>query len=349
MTAERAFASPWTLPSPYWIVLAGDGSTGQPWQRAAEKAGLSPLPDAPGTYAIQTAPEWVAEWERVLGVLNSMGGAPDLRAAIIAADTVPGSREISFNLKPLSVVQEVVEHLWLLDHLSEDHLVCYLQRVVDRRGKQVGFEAFARIAQADGAIIGGASIMRASHALKVEYQVDRRMQKVAIDTYAACDLEGYLFINFLTGFIHRPEVYLEGLSQAVERHHVTPKHIALDVPLTDYVRDIAKLRSIANYCHARGFSLSLDDVLSPEGLPALLADIRPAFVKLDAKLASAMQDPRRGAAVHEIIRIAHAVGAMVLAEGVESQALMDIYLAAGVDMFQGYHIGAPEHYLPGKC
>lgn len=343
MRAEPAFASPWTLPSPYWIILAGDGTTGREWQKAAAKAGLQPLADAPSMYAIQTTPQWAAEWERVQAILNRLEHSEELRAAVIAADTVPSAREIQFNLRPLPLVQEVVEHLWLLDHLSEDRLVCYLQRVVDRRGKQVGFEAFARIAQSDGAIIGGAAIMRASHALKVEYQVDRRMHKVAVDAYAVCDLEGYLFINFLTGFIHRPEVYLDGLSQAVQRHHVMAKSIALDVPLTDYVRDIEKLKSIAQYCQSRGFSLSLDDVMSADGLESLLRDIRPAFVKLDAKLAG------RTGVVQEIIRIAHAAGALVLAEGVETQELMDTYLQAGVDMFQGYLIGAPELYRAGKC
>lgn len=348
MAANQAFSSPWTLASPYWIIIAGSGGHGQEWQKAALKAGLQPLSDDSTMYAIQTAPEWAAEWERVMGVLNSIESTEPLRAAIIAADYAPSSKEIQFNLKPLHAVQEVVEHLWLLDHLSEDRLACFLQRVVDRRGKQVGFEAFARIAQADGAIIGGAAIMRASHALKVEYQVDRRMHKLAIDTFAACDLEGYIFINFLTGFIHRPEVYLEGLSKAVDHHHIMPRCIALDVPLTDYARDLAKLKSIAAYCHARGFSLSLDDVMSTDGLANLLAEIRPSFLKLDPKLAAALEDPRRSGQVHEIIRIAKAAGATVLAEGVESQAIYDAYAAAGVDMFQGYHIGAPELYAAPK-
>ncbi len=348
MAANPAFSSPWTLSSPYWIVIAGNGESGQDWQKAAAKAGLSPLPDAPSIYAIQTAPEWAGEWERVMAVLNSIESTETLRAAIIAADVAPSEKEIQFNLKPLPAVQEVVEHLWLLDHLSEDRLVCYLQRVVDRRGKQVGFEAFARIAQSDGAIIGGAAIMRASHALKVEYQVDRRMHKLAIDTFASGDLDGYIFINFLTGFIHRPEVYLEGLSKAVDQHHITPRNIALDVPLTDYARDLAKLKSIAQHCHARGFSLSLDDVMSADGLPALLSEIRPAFVKLDFKLSVALLDPRRASLVHEIIRIAKASGASVLAEGVESQEIYDAYTVAGVDMFQGYHVGAPELFKAPK-
>ncbi len=338
--AERAISSPWTLSSPYWIIIAGEAAGADSWQQAARHAGLQPIGKA-GMYAIQTAPEWVGEWERVQAVLHRVEGVAPLRAAIIASDRMPEEKEIAMNLRPLPAVQEVVEHLWLLDHLSEDRLVCYLQRVVDRRGKNVGYEAFARIQPQDQQLIGGAAIMRASHALKVEYQVDRRMHKVAIDNFAACDLEGYLFVNFLTGFIHRPEVYLDGLSQAVSRHGITPRCIALDVPLADYVRDLTKLRSIADYCRTRGFSLALDDVKSAEGLAPLLAELRPAFVKLDAKLAATLSTSR-AAAVQEIIHLAHAHGASVLAEGVEDEAQYKAYMAAGVDLFQGYHFGAPE-------
>jgi len=346
VSVQRAFSSPWTLSSPYWIVIAGAPGGARGWQNAAQAAGLQPVMQGPGMFAIQTSPEWAGEWERILGVLNSIDRQEDLRAAIIASDVAPTAQEITLNLRPLHDVQEVVEHLWLLDHLSEDRLVCYMQRVVDRRGKQVGFEAFARIAQTDGGIIGGAAIMRASHALKVEYQVDRRMHKQAIDTFAECDLEGYLFVNFLTGFIHRPEVYLEGLSQAVSKHGITPRCIALDVPLSDYVRDLAKLRSIADYCRARGFSLALDDVKSAEGLGALLSEIRPAFVKLDARMGEMLLDSKRQSAAHEIIRLAHGSGASVLAEGVENEAQYQAYMAAGVDMYQGYYFGAPEQMPP---
>lgn len=340
MSVQRAISSPWTLSSPYWIVIAGPAAPA-PWQQAVTRAGLQPLPGQPGIYALQTAPEWVAEWERILSALNALESTPELKAAILASDHTPVAQEITLNLRPLHAVQDVAEHLWLLEHLSEDRLVCYMQRVVDRRGKAVGFEAFARIAPREGGIIGGAAIMRASHALKVEYQVDRRMHKVAIDTYAACDLDGTLFINFLTGFIHRPEIYLEGLNNAVTAHGITPRSIALDVPVADYARDLPKLRSIADYCRARGFSLALDDVTTAENLSTLLKEARPAFVKMDARLGNALLEGR-GAAVQEIIRLAHNAGASVLAEGVESAAMMDAYMQAGVDMFQGYHLGAPE-------
>lgn len=340
MADERTFFSPYTQATPFWIVVEG--------AQAGDTArfGAAPLHQQPHLYGMKAETDWTSSWNRLAEQCLPLAPDAGWRAALIASEEAPSLQEIELSLRPLHELHAVARNLWLARYIDDGRLVCYMQKVIDRRDKQVGYEAFARIDAPDGAVIGGGAIMQASHALHAEYQVDRLMHRQAIDCFVSGDLEGVLFINFLTGFIHRPEKYLEGLSQAVERHQLLPRSVALDVPLLDYAKDIAKLKSIAAYCHQRGFALSLDDVLTPEGLAGLLQEIRPAFVKLDAKLGREMGDPRRQGAVLEIIRLAHGIGASVLAEGVENAALHQMYLAAEVDMFQGYLFGAPERCPP---
>lgn len=340
MADDRAFFSTYTQASPYWIILDGADAS------AATRFGATELHHHPELYGVRTESDWPAAWAALTEEFLPAPREAHLRAAIIASDTMPSLQEIELSLRPVQEIAAVATNLWLAQYIQEGRLVCFMQPVIDRRRKPVGHEAFARIEAPDGAIIGGGAIMQASHALHVEYQVDRLMHRQAIQCFTESDLDGFLFINFLTGFIHRPEVYLEGLSQAVERHQLLPRSVALDVPLVDYAKDIAKLKSIAHYCHARGFALSLDDVMTTDGLAGLLQEIRPAFVKLDAKLAVSMLDPKQQGMVLEIIRIAHAAGASVLAEGVESDVLHKAYVSAEVDMFQGYLFGAPERCPP---
>jgi EAL domain-containing protein (putative c-di-GMP-specific phosphodiesterase class I) len=342
VTSSNAITSPWTLPSPYWIAVSGAAASSA-LRRAAEGCDMQArTQDDRCYYVLQTPPEWVSGWQTVEKTFSDVG--EPVMAALIAADHMPEIAEIIPQLRPLSAMNDVVQELWLLDQVSEDRLRCYLQRVVDRRGKTVGYEAFARIVRENGEVISGAAIMRASHALKIEYQVDRRMQKLAVSCFAHNDLEGFLFVNFLTGFIHRPEIYFEGLSQAVDAHGLLPRNVVLDIPLGAYTRDLSKLRSIAAYCQTRGFSLAFDDVQTPEALAQVLNEIHPAFLKLDASLASAITDTRRHDTVHAIIRMAHESGASIVAESVESEALYQAYLSAGVELFQGYHFGAPQSY-----
>lgn len=344
MSDERAFTSQWTQDTPYWIAVAC--ATGSPLAAALSKAGMKELSNGSAGYVgVKADREWAKTWEKVAAVLTSQGDG--VKAALIPGEHLPSAQEISFQLRNWGEIQEIASNLWLAQYLSEGRLVCFMQRVVDKRGKHVGYEAFARIETPGGEIIGGGAIMQASRALKVEYQLDRLMHRQAIQSYVDSDLEGYIFINFLTGFIQRPEVYLEGLSQAVDHYKITPRNIALDVPVTD-PRDFPKLKTIANYCRTRGFALALDDIMHTDGLASSLDEIRPAFVKLDFKLGRDMLDPKRSGNVMNIIRLAHESGSTVLAEGVEDEKLYQAYVAAEVDMFQGYHFGAPEQCPPKK-
>ncbi len=334
---QSGFFSVWAQDSSYWLVVEGPHAT--------SLDGFNTIHHKPDLAATKCGANWRGAWQDYAAQLEKKPGA-DLghRAAVIASEGLPALADVTMALMPMGEINAIAANLWLIESIQHGQLDCYMQRVIDRRGKQVGFEAFARMEEKDGGVIGGGAIMQAAHALKVEYQLDRLLHKQAIECFVRCDLEGYIFINFLTGFIHRPEVYLDGLSQAVSRTHLLPASVVLDVPLGDYVKDMPKLKSIAHYCRTRGFALALDDVTSSDGLAALVADIKPAFVKLDGKFGKGMNPARAQGVLHEIVRICHTNGVSVLAEGVETQVQHEMYLAAEVDMFQGYLFGAPERF-----
>ncbi len=342
LVESTTFFSVWAQESSYWLVVEGAA--------ASSLKGFSPIARRAELAAQKTSADWHVAWLACHEQLTKHLGATTVyRAAVIAAEELPPLEQVMAALMPVPQLEAVAANLWLIEAIRHGQLGCYMQRVVDRRSKQVGFEAFARIEAADNAVIGGGAIMHAASVLKVEYQLDRLLHKQAIDAYVASDLEGYLFINFLTGFVHRPEVYLDGLSQAVSRAHMRPGAVVLDVPLGDYAKDMAKLKSIAEYCRSRGFALALDDVLAHEGLDALLLEISPAFVKLGGAFGRGLSPARAEGMRHEIVRICHARGVSVLAEGVENTEQYEQYVAANVDMFQGYLFGAPERMRPSAA
>ena len=340
MKDSGVFSSVWTQPSPYWLIF-----------EHVPGFALADFSDIPGDSTLcakQVGKDWHADWlearTRLMGA--SQPPIPITRAAVIPAAHLPPLPEITRALRPATEIHAIVDSLWLARDIGEGRLDCYMQRVVDRRQKLIGYEAFARMESRDGGVIGGGAIMQAARVLHTEYHVDRLLHKQAVERFIAQDLDGYLFINFLTGFIQRPEVYLEGLSSAASRHQVRSGAIVLDVPLSDYARDMPKLISIADFCRARGFALALDDVSSTAGLAKLLQEIRPAFVKLDGKFTQETANSKRDAVMRDLVALAHEHGATVLAEGIENQAMHDSCFAAGVDMFQGYFIGRPERQAP---
>lgn len=333
----NSFFSIWAQDAPYWLIVEGSVAAALPEFAA--------IYHKPNLAALKTSADWVGAWQQCTRHLVKLNAIPRAyRAAVIPSDEMPSLQEIMMALKPIGEIDLIASNLWLMEYVIHGQIDCYMQKVMDRRDKLGGYEAFVRIEGKDGGIIGGGAIMQAAHALRVEYQLDRLLHKQAIECFVDNQLDGYIFINFLTGFIHRPEVYLEGLSQTVTRTHMRPGSVVLDVPLHDYTKDMQRLKSIAQYCRSRGFSLALDDIASSEGLAALLSDIRPAFVKIHGNYAEGMSAARAQGVLHEIVRICHANGVSVLAEGVETKAQHELYLAADVDMFQGYLFAPPERF-----
>ena len=335
MVTTNGFFSPYSAKAPYWIIANGPNAV------ALSSFGGQPLYHNAELYGVKVAPPWVSTWNQILAEYAEQLGDSGHEIAVISAETTPSFQEIELSLRSIDEIDNVAKSLWLVNHLEAKELICFMQSVVDRDKREVGAEAFARIETTDGKLIEGAAIMNASHALHLEYQVDRLMHKQAIACFVDAGLAGLVFVNFLTGFIHRPEVYLDGLNNAVDYHGLSPGSVVLDISLPGYSKDVAKLESIAEYCRTRGFLMALDDVSSATNLAPLLRNIKPAFVKLDAKLAPLMLDTKQQYHVTEIIQLAHAEGTKVVAENVESETLYLAYHAADVDMFQGYFLGAP--------
>ena len=336
MSESNFIFSSYSLNFPYWIIFEGASL------ELMLQAGAKTLYQQPNLMGLQVTSKWVPAWNTIMQLLDPIPESMTVRAAVIPADNLPSLQEIELSLKPIAEIDTVAKHIWLLDYLSEGRLVCFMQPMMGRAREIIGYEAFARIDAPDGSLVNGGDIMRASRALHMEFQVDRVMHQQAVQSFMNHELQGVLFINFLTGFLHLPVIYLQGLSQAVENCRLPSRTIVLDVPLGDYGNNISKLRSIAQYCRRQGFSIALDDVSTIDGLANLLEEIKPAYVKLDSALGAIVTTPDGQQLVKEIIKRAHLFGAMVVAESVETEAQFDSYLAADVDFFQGYLFGAPE-------
>lgn len=332
---ERFFCV-WAQESPYWVVVEGP---------LAQKTlpGLTPMEGHAQRAYVHTPPHWRGAWGACAQVIASTPGASAAhRVAVIPQHRMPEPNEISDALRPIGTINNIAEHLWLVEAIHRGGLSTYFQAVVDRRQRVGGYESFARLEVADGGIIGGGAVMQAAHVLKVEHQLDRLLHRLAIERFATSNLKGYLFINFLASFLHRPAEYLECLNQAMLSTGIRPGSVVLDLPYTYAPHELPQLRAVAAYCHERGLSLGIDDVTSPEGLPLLLEQLRPAFVKFDFSKNRAATTLRAQAELTEIVALCHQHGVNVLAENIETARQFEHYLAAEVDLFQGYLFGMPE-------
>jgi len=103
----------------------------------------------------------------------------------------------------------------------------------------------------------------------------------------------------------------------------------------------ADVLAIVARLHAQGLSVALDDVGADPRSLALMPFVRPEIVKLDLRLVQARPSPEIAAVVHAVNAHAERDGALVLAEGVETEAQHRTARSLGARYGQGWLYGRP--------
>ncbi|WP_336923778.1 bifunctional diguanylate cyclase/phosphodiesterase [Aquipuribacter sp. SD81] len=97
----------------------------------------------------------------------------------------------------------------------------------------------------------------------------------------------------------------------------------------------------------RGARVAVDDLGAGAGDLARVLAIRPDLITLDRGVVTGCgTDPAREGLVRALLQLARSDGARVCAEGVETEADLDVLRALGVDLVQGFLLGRPR---PAWC
>lgn len=339
MRASKPLHLPWHHADSYWLcAFARDAAS------SAAIAGALPegftYNEAMHGHCQPVPKQWGASWQALFHALTAHNLATKVDVAIIPGHASP-DQHTGLSRKTVTQIQAIADSLWLGDAVLSHDVMCYLQPVLDRTRQVVGYESFARARTNSGTIVTGEAIVAASKTLGIEFGIDRLLQVSAVETFSASGQNGYLFVNFFPGFIQRPEVYLDGLTEAVKLHKLSPSHVALDFTGCETPHDIHHIKRVSDYCRAKGYAIALDDVESVGVAQHLVEEVKPDFLKLDMKLVKRAGNSNDRETIRQIVAIAQAGGTRVIAEGIEDEETCTLLLAQGVDYLQGYYFAKP--------
>ncbi|MBC9175486.1 EAL domain-containing protein [Pseudoroseomonas ludipueritiae] len=134
---------------------------------------------------------------------------------------------------------------------------------------------------------------------------------------------------------------LAWLKELLAATRFPPSALVLELTETSPVLDRPALRRALERLRSAGFPVLVDDMEINDNRGWLLS-LPFSGIKLDRMLVSALPTRRRARAeVQRLVRLAHAGGMTVTAEGVSNPRLWQAVAAAGVDHAQGYAIARP--------
>ena len=212
-----------------------------------------------------------------------------------------------------------------------------LQPIVDlASGEVVGAEALARFTSASGESIPTESTFLDAHALDLGLELELAAVRLALDAHDRLPEGLYLALNASPSLLAGDE-----LLELLGAHDRRP----LVVELTEHqqVEDYFALVRALDELRTRGIRVAIDDVGSGFSSFRHVTRVNPEILKLDRSLVCGIDDdPVRQSLAAAIVAFAADVGAVVVSEGIESEAELSCLRELAVGLGQGFFLGRPN-------
>jgi EAL domain-containing protein (putative c-di-GMP-specific phosphodiesterase class I) len=230
------------------------------------------------------------------------------------------------------------EHLPPIKRLLEqrDLFVAY-QPLVDLKTRQIfAYEALVRTKCKD--FDGPPAMFRAAVEHQVTGQLGRLIRELAV---SACR-DHPLFLN-----IHPNELNEQWIVQPDDPIFTHGEDVYLEITEGVPLSHFRLCQTILSEVRGRGVFLVVDDLGAGYSNLKYIADLHPRVVKLDRDLIVGLtKDTRLYRLVAAIVVLCKELGAMVVAEGIETAGELEAVREAGAHFGQGYLLGRPGFPLP---
>ena len=152
-----------------------------------------------------------------------------------------------------------------------------------------------------------------------------------------CDTDYYMAVN-VSGVQLLADDFVDQVLAVLEETGIEPWHLELEV--TESVLIDRELHAIEklNALYQHGVRIALDDFGTGYSSLSMLKDLKITTLKIDKLF---IQDPSAAVLTKMIVRLGHALGAEIVAEGVETEEQMRYIRRAGCDRVQGFFKGLP--------
>ncbi len=235
----------------------------------------------------------------------------------------------------------------LLEQLHEiiglRQLTPLFQPIVDiRNGEIMGYEGLIR-GPSNSPLHSPINLFKAASTYGLMVKVEHLCRRVVLENFLKLGLPGKLFLNV------SPECLLDrGVEQGetlgfIRELGIGPERVIIELTENQPTYDYNLLREAVTHYRSMGFKIAIDDLGEGFSSLRLWSELRPEFVKIDMHFIQGInQDPVKLQFVRSIQEIAQNSESLVIAEGIETLAELEVIRDLGIACGQGYYIARPH-------
>ncbi len=228
----------------------------------------------------------------------------------------------------------------LLEIVLGGELDFHFEPIVElRNGEPIGYEALARGPE-DSELHMPREIFGLADEMGLLFELDCLCRRSALERADALPRGAKLFLNCLPTAIRDPGFQGEGLRKALEKLHLRPSDLVLEISEKESIENFSIFREMRDSCRELGIQIAIDDAGVGYASLERIMEVGPDFLKADMALVRGIDsDPPRQEVLRALLTVARRINAQVIAEGVETDEELRMLRELGVPYGQGYKFG----------
>jgi PAS domain S-box-containing protein len=239
------------------------------------------------------------------------------------------------------VTEEKETERRLRQNLTDDHLLAYGQPILDQRDGSLAQEELLvrmRVPDDGGEVISPAQFLPAAERCGLIGVVDRWMVSKGASRAA---LGRRSEVNVSARSIGDEDLARE-LAERIAAASPAAGNLILEITETAALQNLDAAIEFAERLTRMGCRFALDDFGTGFGSLLHLRHLPVSYLKIDSSFVrDVVRDRADQAMIRGIVAIAHELGVLTVAEGIEDRETLDLLRSYGVDYAQGYLIGVP--------
>jgi EAL domain-containing protein (putative c-di-GMP-specific phosphodiesterase class I) len=225
-------------------------------------------------------------------------------------------------------------------------ITTHFQPIFSIRGKSVvGMEALSRGLSPCGELIPPSVLFKLAVSEGLAGPVESLCRQSAVKSFAnlrARPEELLLFLNLDLATTPNHQSLPAELEMLVRLAGLRPRNVAIEF-LEARVEDVERFGALGGALRQRGFLVVLDDVGAGHSNLDRIPLIRPDIIKIDRSLITGVDaDFYKQETFKSLVSLSRRIGALVVAEGIETEREAVAALELGADLLQGYFLGRPR-------
>jgi EAL domain-containing protein (putative c-di-GMP-specific phosphodiesterase class I)/DNA-binding NarL/FixJ family response regulator len=239
-----------------------------------------------------------------------------------------------------------LDHAGFAEILENERVLALFQPWVSLKEQSiVGFEGLCRgLGKTPHSLISPSTLLRFALHHRLSSALDRLFRRKVFEgfqSFAQSNPDQVLSVNFATPSLDDGDDTEEDFLSLAEEFQLDPSHIAIEI-LESHAHDPSRLKKFIQKQRSLGFLIALDDIGAGYSGLNRIVELKPDLIKIDRYLVAGIQKEHHQQEVFKsVVKLAHGIGAMTIAEGVETEDELMLALQLGTDMIQGFYFSKP--------